>query len=110
MTGSQPAALPFREEADGIVLHLRLTPKGGRDSFDGIALDSAGKVALLARVRAVPEDGKANEALIELIAKTLRVRKSALELISGATSRQKTIRISGDARDVLPRLAVLCGN
>ena len=103
-----PAALPFREEADGVVLHLRLTPKGGRDGFDGVALDAAGKAALQARVRAVPEDGKANEALIELLAKALRVRKSALVLVSGATSRQKTIRISGASEDFLPRLAALC--
>ena len=109
MAEAGPAALPFREEVDGIVLHLRLTPKGGRDAFEGVALDSAGKAALQARVRAVPEDGKANEALIELIAKTLRVKKSALVLVSGATSRQKTIRISGDPGAVMPRLVALCG-
>jgi uncharacterized protein (TIGR00251 family) len=109
MAVAGPAVLPFREEAGSIVLHLRLTPKGGRDAFDGVVLDAAGKASLQARVRAVPEDGKANEALIELLVKTLRVRKSAIELVSGATSRQKIIRISGDPADILPCLIVLCG-
>jgi uncharacterized protein (TIGR00251 family) len=109
MAVAGPSMLPFREEAGSIVLHLRLTPKGGCDAFDGVVLDAAGKAALQARVRAVPQDGKANEALIELLAKTLRVRKSAVELMSGATSRQKIIRISGDPVDILPCLIALCG-
>ena len=60
------------------------------------------------RVRAVPEDGKANEALIALLAKTLAVPKSHLRIVSGATSRLKRIAIAGQNPTVIAaRLEVL---
>lgn len=91
-----------------MVLHVRLTPKGGRDSIDGVMVGADGKAALQARVRVAPENGEANTALIALLAKALRVRKSALEIASGASSRQKAVRIMGDRAEILPRLAALC--
>jgi len=75
--------------------HVRLTPKGGRDAVEGWAAASDGSEHLKARVRSVPEDGKANEALIGLLAKTLALPKSSLRLASGATSRLKRIEIAG---------------
>lgn len=101
--------MPFREEPGGVLLHIRLTPKGGRDGFDGLATAADGKTALQARVRAVPEDGAANAALVDLLAKTLKVRKSAIDLVAGASARQKTLRISGEVADLAARLARLCG-
>ena len=53
---------------------VRLTPKGGRDAIEGWWRDAAGRSALKARVAAPPEDGKANTALISLVAQTLEVR------------------------------------
>jgi uncharacterized protein YggU (UPF0235/DUF167 family) len=50
---------------------------------------------LKARVRAAPEDGKANAALIALIAKTLSVAKSNVSVVRGATSRMKVLEIEG---------------
>jgi uncharacterized protein (TIGR00251 family) len=85
----------FRREADGVVLSVRLTPKANRDSVDGIGTLSDGSEVALARVRAVPEDGAANGALIGLIAKTFGRPKSAVTLVRGATQRVKQIRIAG---------------
>ena len=85
----------FRRAADGIVLSVRLTPKANRDSLDGIGRLSDGSEVALARVRAVPEDGAANAALIALIAKTFARPKSAVTLVRGATQRVKQIRIAG---------------
>ena len=59
---------PWRATLDGVVVACRLTPKGGRDAIDGAATLSDGMRVLLVRVRAVPEDGKANDALLRLIA------------------------------------------
>ena len=46
-------------------------------------------------VTAPPVDGEANAAVIELLAKSLRIPKSAVEVIAGESSRRKTIRITG---------------
>lgn len=104
------AALPFREEGASVLLFVRLTPKGGRDGFDGIATGADGKVVLQARVRAVPEDGAANAALVALLAKTLKIRKADIDLVSGATARQKSLRLAGDPKEILKRLAALCAD
>ena len=81
--------------ANGLSFHVRLTPKGGRDAVEGWEAASDGMVHLKARVRAVPEDGKANAALVALLAKTLGLPKSHLRIASGATSRLKRIAIAG---------------
>ncbi|MCB1539567.1 MAG: DUF167 domain-containing protein [Rhodoblastus sp.] len=88
-----------------MTLVVRLTPKGGRDAIDGVETMSDGKVVLKARVRAVPEDGKANAALIELLAKALRVPRSAVTVAAGHTSRVKTLEIAGDADGLAAALA-----
>ncbi|MEJ0011177.1 MAG: DUF167 family protein [Bauldia sp.] len=85
----------FRREADGIVLSVRLTPKASRDSVDGVGALSDGSEVALARVRAVPEDGAANAALIALLAKTFGRPKSAVTLVRGAAQRVKQMRIAG---------------
>jgi uncharacterized protein (TIGR00251 family) len=88
----------FRAKAGAIVLAVRLTPKGGRDAIDGVAtLGDAREVALV-RVRAVPEDGAANAALVGLLAKTFKRPKSAVAIVAGATARLKQVRISGEPR------------
>ena len=93
--------VPYQIGPDGMVLHVRLTPKGGRDAIDGIETLSDGKLVLKARVRAVPEDGKANDALIKLITKTFGVSASHVTLQAGATSRIKTLKIVGEAAELV---------
>lgn len=85
-------------------LAVRLTPNGGRDAVEGFETDAAGERWLKARVRAVPEDGKANKALIELLAKTLKLPKSAISFVSGEISRKKILRIEADPEDVMTKL------
>lgn len=96
------AALP-----NGIRLIVRLTPAGGADALDGLGEDSSGQTFLKARVRAAPEDGKANAALEALIAKALGAAKSAVSVSRGAKSRLKTIDVSGDPQDLLSRAQAL---
>lgn len=64
---------------------------------------------LKARVRAVAENNKANRALEKLIAKQLRIGKTAVRVISGETSRSKIIRIDGDPSELIAALEVLAG-
>lgn len=81
---------PSRPEASGVTLSLRIQP---RASKNGISRMEDG--SLKVRLTAPPVDGAANEALIAYLARALGVSKSSVEILSGHTSREKRIRISG---------------
>ena len=82
---------PWQLAADGLLLTVRLTPKGGRDAIDGIEQMSDGRSVLKARVRAAASDGEANAALVRLVATTLAVAPRQVSLIAGATARLKRV-------------------
>jgi len=88
---------------DHVRLAVRLTPGSSRDSVDGIESDAAGDVWLKTRVTSVPEKGLANKALIALLAKSLRIPKSDISVISGDTSRKKSLRIDGNPEALLQK-------
>src|SRR5262249_32426943 len=79
------------------VVTVRLTPKGGRNSIDGTVRLSDGSSVLKVRVAAAPTEGEANDALIRLLARKLRIAPRDVTLVGGATSRVKRIIIRGDA-------------
>ncbi len=89
-------AAPIRRHADGITVTVRLTPKAGADRIEGVAAVAAGGSALKVRVTAAPESGKANAALIRLLAKTWKLPKSALSIAGGAKDRNKVVHVAGD--------------
>ena len=83
-----------------------MSPKSARDEVGEVA-DHEGKSVLTAKVRAVPEKGKANAALLKLISKWLGVPKSSISLTGGGKSRSKALAISGDPHELSGRLAML---
>jgi uncharacterized protein (TIGR00251 family) len=87
----------YRPTDTGLVLHLRVTPNAGRDAIDGPENRDDGSIVLRVRVAAVPDKGRANAAVIALLAKALGVPKSAITLASGETSRFKVLAVAGDA-------------
>ena len=87
-TMSDAAALTLDVRDDGILLMLRVSPKAGSDRIGGVH-NGALKVA----VTAPPDKGRANDAVIRLLAKALGVPPSGIELVSGATSRDKKVRL-----------------
>lgn len=97
-------ARPFRLRKDGVELLVRLTPRAARDGIDGVKLGPDGAY-VQARVRAAPADGRANEALIELVAEELDAPRSTITLVLGHTSRMKTLHIAGNVTDLAARLA-----
>jgi hypothetical protein len=99
-----PRALPWRTEAGGVTVEARLTPRADRDRLDGVGRSSDGRAVLLARVRAVPENGKANDAARKLLAAAAGVPASAVTLAAGATARLKTFRIAGEPAAVAAAL------
>ena len=104
------AGRPWAAAAGGIVLTVRLTPKGGRDAVDGIEATSDGRPVLKVRVRAAPSDGDANDALVRLVAKALGVPSRAVDLISGHTARVKRLKIGGSAIALTEALERICSN
>lgn len=94
----------LRRHGDHVRLTVRLTPNGGRDAIDGWETGADGESHLKARVSNPPDKGKANKALVALIAKAAGVPKSAVSLVSGDTQRKKILRIEGDPEDMIVRL------
>ncbi|MGH6824870.1 DUF167 family protein [Methyloceanibacter sp.] len=102
----------LRRTRDGVMLPVRLTPKASRDEVAGVE-DHGGECVLKARVRAVPEAGRANAALETLIARWLGVPPSTVTVAHGGKSRLKQVALTGDAdaliRLIAHRLAELAG-
>ncbi|MBB3313541.1 hypothetical protein FHT78_005335 [Rhizobium sp. BK196] len=98
---------PWKKLDDHVRLAVRLTPNGGRDAIGGIEPDGEGEMLLKARVSTAPEKGKANKALIALVAKSLSIAKSSVSIVSGDTSRKKILRIDGDPEDLVKMLEAL---
>jgi uncharacterized protein (TIGR00251 family) len=88
-------SLNVRKVTAGVVVPVRLTPKSGRDEIAGLE-DFGGETVLKVRVRAVPEDGRANTALEKLIAKWLGLPPSSVKVAHGGKSRLKQVAIDGD--------------
>ena len=92
----------WSQASGGYRLRIKLTPKSSRDALGVVETLSDGAQVLRAYVRVVPEDGKANLALVKLLSSAFKVPKSAIELESGATSRLKTFFIGGTADQLEP--------
>ena len=86
--------------SDGAVLSVRLTPRASRDEVRGLAGTADGE-ALQVRVRAVPEKGRANTALLTLLAEWLSLPKSSLTLVAGGKSRLKRVHLAGSADELI---------
>ena len=91
-----------------MLVTIRLTPRGGRDALGGIETLADGRAILAARVRAAPTDGEANEALVRLLAKSLKLPSSQVSISQGHTARIKTVALKGDAAELAARLAACC--
>lgn len=98
---------PWRRDADGILLSLRVTPNASADRIEGVEERDDGSAVLRIRVTAVPDRGKANAAVTALLAKGLGIPKSTITLVSGDTARLKTVRLAGDPDALLAALAAL---
>jgi len=93
-----------KDKTQNLRLNVRLTPKASRDAILGWIQDAAGMPVLKASVTAVPEKGKANKALIELLAAKWQIPKSAIELVRGETDRNKQLIINGITAETARRI------
>jgi uncharacterized protein (TIGR00251 family) len=75
---------------ENAIVVVRVTPRAGRDEVVGWQGDE-----LRVRLRTPPVEGRANAALVGLLASRLNVPPSSIELVSGATARVKRLRVEG---------------
>jgi uncharacterized protein len=97
----------WRIEPDGLLLQVRVTPKGGRDDILGLRVTGDGRFHLAVKIAAPPRDGAANEALRRLIANELGLSRSAVTIIAGEQSREKRLKLSGDPVAILTTLKTM---
>ena len=100
---------PVTLSGDGVRVALRVTPRAGRDRIDGIVADADGRAALKLSVTAAPEDGKANMAVLKLLAKAWGVPRTALSVASGAGARRKIVHVAGDGQALARRINAWLG-
>lgn len=99
----------LRSEPSGVRLFVRLTPKASRNAIGDVVADADGQQWLKVSVTAVPENGKANQALIKLLAKSAKCPKSSVRIVSGQTDRTKTLLIDGNPEELMAKISQLTG-
>ncbi|HUF27909.1 MAG TPA: DUF167 domain-containing protein [Gemmatimonadaceae bacterium] len=92
--------IAIRERDGGVRFAVRVQPRSSRTAIEGTHGD-----ALRVRLTAPPVDGAANEALVRLLAESLGVPRHAVRIVTGSTSRTKTVEVDGVTADAVQRLA-----
>jgi uncharacterized protein (TIGR00251 family) len=90
---------------DGLMLRLRVTPNARHEAIAGCVPDTDGSAALKVAVTAVAEDGKANQAVIALLARTWHLPRSSLSLVHGASARNKRLHLAGNPAELQARIS-----
>ena len=100
---------PWMVVPGGVLVAVRITPRGGRDAIEGIDVLADGRGVLKARVRAAPSEGEANKALVRLLADTLDLAPRAISIAAGATARVKRVKLDGNPAVLIPALENVAG-
>lgn len=91
-------------------LLLRVTPRAAKNAVDGWRADAVGDPRLLVRVTAPADKGRANKAVIRLIAKSMGVAPGRIRIIRGETDRNKVLAFDGETSDIRDRINTAFGN
>ncbi len=100
------ATMPWRLLPQGVALLVRATP-GAKQAAVGGVVHTAEGPALVVKITEAPEKGRANKAIVALLAKALKVPKAAIVLQRGETTRIKRFVIEGDAQALAAALRAL---
>jgi uncharacterized protein (TIGR00251 family) len=85
--------IPVRENTKGITLAVKVQPRAQKNAVTGVVGE-----ALKLGLTAPPVEGRANEAVVEFVAKLFRIPRSSVTIASGLSSRNKVIRLTGVSR------------
>lgn len=100
----QPERYLVRQAESGVTFKVRVQPKASRNQVDGFSADK-----LRLRVTAPPQGGKANAAVVSLLAQTLGVSKSRLRILRGHESREKLVEVTSLTPEDVERTLVAAG-
>jgi hypothetical protein len=95
----------LRRGPRGLSLSLRVQPGAKRDEIVGLVAEAGGARALKIKVAAPADGGRANAAVLALLARALQLPKGSLSLIRGEHDRRKVVALAGDPAELEPRLA-----
>ena len=95
---------PVAAVRGGVAVTVRLTPKAAQDRIGPVETDAAGRAYLKITVTPPPENGKANKALIALLAKEWKMAKGGITIKTGARGRNKTVFLAGDPNVLMGKL------
>ena len=101
--GIGPASVAH--DGTGVRIAVRVKPRARRAAVEGIVADADGRRRLAVVLTEAPEGGRANAALIALLARRWRLPKSAFAVAAGARARRKTVMVAGDPATILARIA-----
>ena len=101
-----PRSPAWRAVEGGIELSVKAQPRARRSGLQGLVEGSDGP-RLRVSVNEAPEDGRANRAVCALVAAALEVPSSRVAVTQGATSREKTLLVAGDATLLTAKLAAI---
>lgn len=76
-------------------LRIKVIPKSNRTEVAEVMIDAEGVETIKIRIKAAPEKGKANAELLKFLAKTLKISKDQISIISGKTEQLKLLKING---------------
>jgi uncharacterized protein len=96
---------PITPTRDGVRVVIHLSPRARSDRLRGIAATAEGGRAIKVSVTAPAQDGRANEALLQLLSQRWRLPRRDLALAAGAGSRCKIVRVTGDSDQLLAKLS-----
>jgi uncharacterized protein len=95
--------IELEETSDGIILPVQAQPKAQKN---GIVGEHAGRLKVA--VTEPPDKGKANDALVRVLASALALKRAEIELVSGQTSATKRFRVAGVGREELAARIAAC--
>ena len=96
--------LPFAEAPGGVRVRVRVTPRARAARIDGLQGEADGGVRLRVAVTEAADAGRANAALLALLAKAWRLPRGTLSITAGVADRRKTVSIAGDSGSLMDRL------
>jgi len=96
---------PIVPTRDGLRVAIRLSPRAKCDRLLGVVSTAEGGRTLKASVTAPAQDGQANEALLQLLARAWRLPRRDLSIVGGAASRNKIVLVAGEPHQLFAKLS-----